>query len=129
MNPHEQAFVESFIQSDRRERFLAALANPKSRAIFNRELHHPRSNFLLNKYVEPVVPSQHFTRFITPKLRGMGAPDDCWVFGNYIDGRQMKLAEALDALLGMGTGTIVSCLPGRLAFFENEDDRVILHKA
>jgi len=129
MNPHEQAFVEDFIHSGRRERFLAALANPKKRAIFNRELHHPRSNFLLSKYVEQVVPSQHYTRFIVPKLRSMGATDDCWVFGNYIDGRQMKLAEALDALIGMGTGTIVSCLPGRLAFFENEDDPVILHKA
>ncbi len=59
----------------------------------------------------------------------MGATDDCWVFGNYIDGCQMKLEEALDALIGMRTGTIISCLPGRLAFFENEDERVILHKA
>jgi hypothetical protein len=57
----------------------------------------------------------------------MGAPDDCWVFGNHIDGRQMKLEEALE-VIGLGTGTIVSCLPGKLAFFESEDGRMILRK-
>jgi hypothetical protein len=128
MNPHEQAFVEAFIHSDRRERFLAALANPKKRTIFNRELHHPKSSFLLSKYIERIVPSQHHTRFLAPKLRSMGATDECWVFGNHIDGQQMKLEDALDELIGYGTGTIVSCLPGRLAFFESEDERVILHK-
>ena len=51
MNLHEQGFVETFIPADRRDRLLAALANPKRRAIFNRELHHPKSNFLLSKYI------------------------------------------------------------------------------
>jgi hypothetical protein len=128
MNLHEQGFVETFIPPGRRDRFLAALANPKSRAIFNRELHHPKSSFLLSEYIEQIVPSQHYTRFIAPKLRSMGATDQCWVFGNYIDGQQMKLEEALDALIGIGSGTIISCIPGKLAFFENEDSRVILRQ-
>lgn len=128
MNSHEQAFVEAFIHPDRRERFLAALANPKRRTIFNRELHHPKSSFLLPKYIERIVPSQHHTRFLAPKLRSMGATDECWVFGNLIDGQQMILEDALGELVGYRTGTIVSCLPGTLAFFENEDQRVILHK-
>jgi hypothetical protein len=64
-----------------------------------------------------------------PKLKSLGAPNECWVFGNYLDGRQMKLEAALDEVIGMRSGTIVSCLPGRLAFFENEDERVILGKA
>jgi hypothetical protein len=128
MNVHEQAFVEAFINPDRRERFLAALANPNRRDVFNRELHHPKPGLLVATYVEQIAPSQHYTRFMAPNLRRMGASDDCWVFGNYIDGRQMKLDEALDALIGMRSGTIVSCVPGRLAFFENEDERVILRR-
>ncbi|MGP0070947.1 MAG: hypothetical protein ACLPWF_03315 [Bryobacteraceae bacterium] len=128
MNPHEKAFVEAFIPPHRQERFMAALANPKKRDVFKRELNHPKPGFLIDKYIEQIVPSQQFTRFLAPKLRGMGAPDDCWVFGNYIDGRAMKLEEALGELNGMGTGTIVSCLPGELAYFESEDERVILHK-
>jgi hypothetical protein len=79
MNTHEQAFVETFIPPDRRDRFLAALANPRKRAIFNRELHHPKSTFLLTRYIEQIVPSQQYTRFIAPKLKSMGAPDHCWV--------------------------------------------------
>ena len=117
MNPHERAFVESFIQSDRRERFLAALANPKKRAIFNRELHHPRSNFLLSKYVERVVPSQHYTRFIMPKLTSMGATDDCWVFGNFIDGRWMKLAEGVGYADWNGDGHYRFLLAGQTGIF------------
>jgi hypothetical protein len=128
MNPHEQAFVEAFIHPDRRERFLAALANPKKRAVFNRELHHPKPNFLQTKYIEQIVPSQQYTRFVAPRLKSMGAPDDCWVFGNHVDGRPMKLEDALDELIGLRSGTIVSCLPGKLAFFESEDERVILRK-
>ena len=129
MNLHEKAFVEAFINPDRQERFMAALANPKKRGVFNRELHHPKPSFIVSKYVQSIVPSQHFARFLGPKLRGMGAPDTCWVFGNYIDGREMKLEEALSELIGYRTGTIVSCLPGELAFFENEDERMILHRA
>jgi hypothetical protein len=128
MNPHEKAFVEAFIAPARRERFMVALANPRKREVFNRELHHPKTSFLIGKYVEQIVPSQHFARFLAPRLRGRGAPDDCWVFGNYIDGKEMKLEEALGELIGMRSGTIVSCLPGELAFFENEDERVILYR-
>ena len=126
MNPHEKAFIERFIAPSRRERFIAALANPKKRDVFNRELHHPKTNFLVGKYVEQIAASEQYAEVLAPKLRRMGAPDECWVFGNQIDGRTMKLEEALAELIGYRTGTIVSCLPGELAFFENEDERVIL---
>jgi hypothetical protein len=50
------------------------------------------------------------------------------VFGNYVDGQEMKLKDALDALIGVGSGTIISCIPGKLAFFESEDSRLILRQ-
>ena len=128
MNPHEKAFIETFISPDRQERFIEALANPKRREVFKSELHHPKANFLNPKYVKTIVPSQQWTKFLAPQLKSMGAPDDCWVFGNYIDGREMKLEEALTELIGYRTGTIVSCLPGELAFFESEEERIILHR-
>jgi len=128
MNPHEQAFVKAFIPLDRQDRFMVALAIPKKREVFHRELHHPKANFLLSKYIVQIVPSQHYTRILVPRLRGMGAGDNCWVFGNYIDSREMKLEDALGELIGLRSGTIVSCVPGKLAFFENEDERVILHR-
>jgi hypothetical protein len=129
MNPHERAFVENFIDSRRRERFLEALASPKGRKVFHRELCHPHfSNFLLSKYVGRVAPSEQDARSIAGRLEGMGAPDLCWVFGNNIDSQAMKLEEALVSLVGWQTGTIVSCLPGELAYLESEDGRFILRK-
>jgi hypothetical protein len=33
----------------------------------------------------------------------------------------MPLGEALDSIMGMGHGAFVSCIPGRLGFYEYED--------
>lgn len=33
----------------------------------------------------------------------------------------MPLSEALNAIMGMGDGAFVSCIPGRLGFYEYED--------
>jgi hypothetical protein len=38
-----------------------------------------------------------------------------------LDGRQMELAAAIDEVVGGGQGTFVSCVPGKLAYFEGED--------
>ena len=40
----------------------------------------------------------------------------------------MQLTIALEAVVGYLEGSIVSCLPGRLAFFEGEDGRFILKR-
>jgi len=38
-----------------------------------------------------------------------------------IDRRVMPLADALVAVVGRGLGTVLSCLPGRLAYYESEE--------
>jgi len=35
-----------------------------------------------------------------------------------LDGRDMPLRAALDAVIGMGNGAFLSCIPGRLGFYE-----------
>ena len=40
--------------------------------------------------------------------------------GEELDGRELDLAEALREVIGKGFGTLISCLPGRLAYFEGE---------
>lgn len=63
-------------------------------------------------------------------LRNNGAPMECYVISELegIGGRFMPLTEALAAVVGMGMGSIVSCIPGQLAFYEGEmpKDRYIL---
>jgi hypothetical protein len=56
-------------------------------------------------------------------LRKEGAPSNCYVLAakSDLDGQQLPLGKALDAIIGMGDGAFVSCIPGRLGFYEYED--------
>lgn len=45
-----------------------------------------------------------------------------------LDQKEFPLAEALERVVGRGMGTVLSCIPGRLAFVETEDERFILER-
>jgi hypothetical protein len=45
-----------------------------------------------------------------------------------LDQKQLPLVEALKQIVGCGMGTVLSCIPGRLAFVETEDERFILER-
>ena len=55
-------------------------------------------------------------------MRSLGAPANCHVIAadRHLDAREMPLREALDAIIGRGNGAFVSCIPGRLGFYEYE---------
>jgi hypothetical protein len=66
-------------------------------------------------------------------LKKLGAPADCYLISavDSLDGQTMNLAAALDAVIGIGVGTLVSCVPGKLALYEGEygaSERLILHR-
>jgi len=42
--------------------------------------------------------------------------------------KQRLLAEALQEIVGLGMGTVLSCIPGGLLFVETESERFILHR-
>jgi hypothetical protein len=46
--------------------------------------------------------------------------------GPEIDGRELDLKMIIEKLIGSGTGTLLSCLPGKLAYFDGEDERLLL---
>lgn len=47
-----------------------------------------------------------------------------------IDRREMSLSDALTETVGMDAGTLISCVPGKLGYFELEgfDGRYILER-
>lgn len=45
-----------------------------------------------------------------------------------LDQKVLPLVEALNHIVGRGMGTVLSCIPGRLAFVETEDERFILER-
>jgi hypothetical protein len=47
-----------------------------------------------------------------------------------IDGKEISLKEAIEEVLGCGLGSILSCVPGKLVYYEGEGpgDRYILKR-
>jgi hypothetical protein len=131
MTLHEEAFVESFVQSARRERVRLALANRKKRAKFVREFAHHGTYILAPEYLRSIKPSQQNPDSICAILHGLGAPDTCYLISedSNLDGKEMDLLAALRQIVGYGMGTVMSCFPGRLGYFEGElKERYILQK-
>src|SRR5690242_4430137 len=66
-------------------------------------------------------------------LMAKGAPGTCYCLSESaeLDGRELPLRQALEQVVGRGIGTLLSCVPGKLAYFEGEDPgrRFILSRA
>jgi hypothetical protein len=45
-----------------------------------------------------------------------------------IDGKELPLLAALENAVGFGMPTIISCIPGKLAFFEAEQEVLPSHR-
>lgn len=119
---HERGLAR-FLTPEYRARFRESLASPKRRDKVLEKLHHFRHLDL--RYATAVPSNRQRSRFVASELRARGAPEMCYVVSNEpdLDGRELPLDEALAAILdeGLPMGTFVSCLPGRLAYFHDEE--------
>ncbi|HKB03267.1 MAG TPA: hypothetical protein VKD90_13660 [Gemmataceae bacterium] len=127
MHPHEEALVRTFITPERRSRWLQGLASDKRRAKQVDRLNHCRD---LDWRYATELPS---TADVVAFLRARGAPEACYVLSSTgaLDGREMPLAEAVWAAEAAGWGTLVGCVPGRLAYYYDEVGlrRMVLERA
>jgi len=125
---HEEAFVKAFIIPNRQERYLGFLSSSKRRAKFTTELAHFKA--LNPRYLLSIPTDQRNPTSILKLLISMGAGPNCWIISEWkkLDAREMDLETALRETIGMGMGTIISCIPGRLAYFEDECVRYILKR-
>ncbi len=123
----EQLLARFFIPT-KRERYVEMIGHAKKRSKFLRELAHFKS--LDPRYVLPMPPKKLFPEQIAAILTQKGAPQTCWVTSENpdLDGREMMLLEALKNVVGLQMGTFLSCVPGKLAYYEGEEmgDRWIL---
>jgi hypothetical protein len=121
LNIHEEEFARAFIVPAKRERYLSMLGSPKARARLVAAFPHCRD---LNMEHATLIPAGRQSRDdIETMLRQRGAPDSCHVISSdrEIDNQDMSLSEALEETVGMNMGTFISCIPGRLGYFEFED--------
>ncbi len=125
---HEEAAIKAFIIPNRQERYLNFLSSSKGRAKFISELAHFKA--LDPKYLLTIPSNQQNPSSLAKLLASMGAGPKCWIISEWdeVDGREMDLETALRKTIGYGMGTIISCIPGKLAYFEDEQNRYILRR-
>ena len=119
-NSHESAFAESFISKARRERALELLASSKNRHTFTSKFDHHGRDYFIPECIRSIEPRHQHPSSLADILRAMGAPETCHVIGGEHDGKDMELLTALKQIVGYRTGTVLSCIPGKLAYFEGE---------
>jgi hypothetical protein len=125
---HEEALVRAFILPVRQSRYLELLLNPKRRKDVTKLLAHFKH--LDMRYAVPIPSTHHLAPGIISLLKAKVAGNICHLVSedDDLDGRQMTLEQAFAAIFGTGIGTFLSCIKGRLGYFEDEEENWILER-
>jgi hypothetical protein len=124
MNPAEEAFVNTFVRRDRRERALFELSSESKRGKFLNRLCHEYAGVFDARYLRP-IPEAEDCGSVFKLLRESGAAGTCHVIScnEAVDGRQLLLEEAIRATVGFGFPSVLICAPDSLAYFEAEQEK------
>ena len=119
LNVQEEAFVKAFIVKGKQERYLTLLAGRKRREILD------RFNHVLDfepKFAAVIPREMRTVEKVTRLLRERGAAQTCHVMVDSldIDGEDLPLEDALAQVIAHDFGSVLCCLPGRLAFHKAE---------
>lgn len=125
---HDQALIAAFVKRAKRDRYREILSNPKLRRKFTSKLAH-FSDFD-PKYRLPLDGKKLFADWIARELLKRKSPSSIFVISEdpALDQKELPLLETLHRVVGGGMGTVLSCIPGCLAFVETEDERYILER-
>ena len=125
---HETQLIRAFLLPQRQERYVELLSRPQRLKDETEQLAHFKH--LDMRWAVTILSKKQHTSSILALLKSKGAPDTCYAISedDELDGNEIPLAEALEAIVGRGIGTFLSCLPGTLAYFEDEDCRWILER-
>jgi hypothetical protein len=120
MDP-SQSIITAFIRPERAPRYLSLLANRNGREKLRGKLAHFAD--LNPRFAQPVTGSEGTPQALERILKAKGAPERCYCLSENVelDDQELPLRSALERVIGSGMGTFLSCLPGRLAYFEGEE--------
>src|SRR5579863_3546783 len=124
----EQWLISAFVKRNKRERYREILADPRLRRKFTSQLAH--FNDFDTKYRLPIPSNKLFVDNIATELQKRHSPDMVLAISEdpALDQKELPLVDALNQIVGRGMGTVLSCIPGRLAFVATEDERFILER-
>jgi hypothetical protein len=77
-----------------------------------------------------IAPRDQHSSDILGILKLKGAPHTCYAISkdSELDRMAILLAEARNEVVGYGMGRIPSCIPGKLGYSEDQDQRSILER-
>ncbi|MCH4826925.1 hypothetical protein [Planococcus halocryophilus] len=118
----EELVVKSFFEKQVQERVLYELFTPKKRNHALNRLCHQYTKMLKEKYMFEILSPNSSPKYIYELLKSNGAAKMCYSlsYSEKIDGKELPLQEALEHAVGFGFPSIISCIPGELAYFEAE---------
>jgi len=126
----EEALIRAFVEPSMRARLVGFLSSPAERPKLRAELTHVR--YLDRRFAQTMSDAHRTPAEIEDLLRTMGAPEICQLVSEDedLDGLELRLRDALEWVVGSRMATFVSCIPGRLAYYEAEDpeERYILER-
>lgn len=121
INHHEEQLMKRFIVPAKRNRYRELLSSERGRQKIIKNLDHFRD--LDERYIQSLPANLHQPKWIENLLKEKGAPPECHVMSsnNKFDGQDLALGEALQHTIGKGFGTFLSCISGKLAYYESEE--------
>ncbi len=128
ISPHEDALIRTFIAPYRQARIRKLVASPKARKKLSGQLAHLDVDL---RFAHRIPPQETTVDKIYQLLKEKGAPDTCYVMGESIlDGQEVDLREALEAIVPVSFGNFISCIPGKLGYYGGElaNERYILER-
>jgi len=126
MKEHEESIIKTFIVAEKQDRYIGLLSNKKRRAKVLDALNHCHD--LDPRFCSHLASSAD----VVAVLKAKGAPEQCCIISDIpkIDGQTMLLKEAISIIETEGWGSMVGCIPGKLAYYYGEqgEQRIILEK-
>lgn len=117
------ATIRTFVVRPRRDRLLALLRAGRRGEVAGALAHLDALDGRRCRRIEP-------GQAPLTVLRAAGAPPTCLVLSedDALDGLELPLEDALNEIVGSSLGSLVTCVPGQLAYLEGEEpgDRWVL---
>ena len=125
---NELSIIAAFVNRNKRDRYREFVSNPRLRHKFTHQLAHFAD--FDPKYRLSIPSNSLFADNIACELKKRHSPDIVFAISEdpALDQKELPLVESLQQIVGRGMGTVLSCIPGRLAFVETEDERFILER-
>ena len=120
----EEIIVKAFFAKRIQQRVLFEFYSPQKREDAIHRLCHDYSVTFREEFMIEIPKPNSSPVEIENLLKKQGAGSDCYAisWNGSIDGKHLDLRSALEKAVGSGFPSIISCISGKLAYFEAEQE-------